>query len=203
LRDQSSQHNGTLDQRLYALQDDNGNITALRDGNGNVLERYLYDPYGTVTVLNPDWSVRAGGSAYALPYLFQGGRYDAATGAYHFGWRELLPGLGRWLQQDPLGYSAGDVNLYRFVGNAPLTHTDPLGLSDDDRRKAEERARQKKAEEERKDDESRADQGVDHTTDPSYVPRLENPPPKGSRLRVLVLCNAADRTKGLTVADGT
>ena len=29
---------------------------------------------------------------------------------------------------DPLGYDAGDVNLYRYVGNAPTTFLDPSGL---------------------------------------------------------------------------
>lgn len=36
------------------------------------------------------------------------------------------PAVGRWLSEDPLGLAAGDANLYRYVGNSPLTHTDPL-----------------------------------------------------------------------------
>jgi len=39
------------------------------------------------------------------------------------------PGLGRWLNMDPIGFSAGDVNLYRSVNNSPVTYTDPSGLS--------------------------------------------------------------------------
>lgn len=38
------------------------------------------------------------------------------------------PNLGRWLQQDPIGFTAGDSNLYRFVGDDPTTHVDPSGL---------------------------------------------------------------------------
>ena len=38
------------------------------------------------------------------------------------------PGIGRWLSQDPIGFSAGDANLYRYVGNTPITRTDPSGL---------------------------------------------------------------------------
>ena len=38
------------------------------------------------------------------------------------------PGLGRWLEQDPSGFDAGDTNLYRYVGNAPTVFTDPSGL---------------------------------------------------------------------------
>ena len=51
LRDQSSEGDGTLDLRLYVVQDANWNVTALIDASGNVVERYIYNPYGSVTVL--------------------------------------------------------------------------------------------------------------------------------------------------------
>jgi hypothetical protein len=38
------------------------------------------------------------------------------------------PTLGRWTSHDPLSYAAGDVNLYRTVGNNPLNSLDPSGL---------------------------------------------------------------------------
>lgn len=49
-----------LDERLYYLQDANFNTTALVQGTpehadlGKTVERYLYDPYGRVTVLHGD-----------------------------------------------------------------------------------------------------------------------------------------------------
>ena len=39
------------------------------------------------------------------------------------------PGQGRFVGQDPLGFAAGDTNLYRFVGNSPANYTDPTGMS--------------------------------------------------------------------------
>ncbi|MBA4062484.1 MAG: hypothetical protein C0501_02020, partial [Isosphaera sp.] len=30
------------------------------------------------------------------------------------------PTLGRFISNDPIGFQAGDVNLYRFVGNHPV-----------------------------------------------------------------------------------
>jgi hypothetical protein len=36
-------------------------------------------------------------------------------------------GLGSF-SNDPTGYDGGDYNLYRYVANNPLTHTDPTGL---------------------------------------------------------------------------
>lgn len=40
------------------------------------------------------------------------------------------PSVGRWLSQDPIGFQAGDPNLYRYVGNKVTTHTDPSGLEE-------------------------------------------------------------------------
>jgi len=38
------------------------------------------------------------------------------------------PGFHRFVSDDPIGILGGDVNLYAFVGNAPLRFTDPFGL---------------------------------------------------------------------------
>ena len=32
------------------------------------------------------------------------------------------------MQRDPIGYNAGDVSLYRYVGNMSTRHFDPFGL---------------------------------------------------------------------------
>ncbi len=37
------------------------------------------------------------------------------------------PGIGRFLEEDPEGFDAGDVNLYRYVKNSPTNYTDPSG----------------------------------------------------------------------------
>jgi RHS repeat-associated protein len=127
LRDQSSQGNGVLDQRLYVQQDANWNVTALVNTSGAVVERYAYLPYGAVMVLAPDFSSR-GASSYGWRYLFQGGRLDPATGLYNFRHRDYSPSLGRWLQADPLGLRAGDTNLYRTEGDNSIDWLDPTGL---------------------------------------------------------------------------
>jgi uncharacterized protein RhaS with RHS repeats len=38
------------------------------------------------------------------------------------------PSIGRWMEEDPIGFSAGDMNLYRYLGNSPVNATDPNGL---------------------------------------------------------------------------
>jgi RHS repeat-associated protein len=127
LRDRDSNGDGTLDERLWVVQDANYNVTALFDNLGNVVERYFYDPFGQVTVLDASWTERAG-SAFGWFHLHQGGRLDATSGLYHFRHRDYSPTLGRWTSLDPLRYDAGDVNLYRALGNSPTNTVDPSGL---------------------------------------------------------------------------
>jgi RHS repeat-associated protein len=124
----------TSSQRLYAQQDANWNVTAIVDATGAVQERYAYDPYGKPTdgngnaaVLTPTWGSRAT-SLFAWIYLHQGARYETTSGLYNFRNRDYSPTLGRWMQQDPVGYNAGDQNLYRYEGNNPTVSTDPSGL---------------------------------------------------------------------------
>jgi RHS repeat-associated protein len=129
-RDRDATDSGTLSERLYAQQDGNGDVTALVNTAGQVVERYDYDPYGQATVLSPAWAT-LGGSTYGWVYLHQGGRYDSTTGLYNFRHRDYSPTLGRWVQQDPLGFGAGDTNLYRAEGNNPMNQIDPSGLAKD------------------------------------------------------------------------
>src|ERR1700694_2868773 len=38
------------------------------------------------------------------------------------------PIIGRWLEEDPTGFDAGDMDLYRLEGNNPTNEVDPSGL---------------------------------------------------------------------------
>jgi RHS repeat-associated protein len=128
----------TTSPRLYAQQDANGNVTALVDATGVVKERYLYDPYGAVTVLNPSTWLPIASSAYAWRYLFQDGRLDApgagvttsGTGWYTFGARDYVPSQGTWAEKDPITFAGGGNNFYQFVGGNPVGAIDPSGLID-------------------------------------------------------------------------
>ncbi len=50
------------------------------------------------------------------------------VGLYDYRNRVYSAELGRFLQTDPIRFSAGDGNLYRYVSNNPVNLIDPLGL---------------------------------------------------------------------------
>jgi RHS repeat-associated protein len=131
------------DSTLYYCADANFNVTALVDGTsgsetfGQVVERYLYDPYGKATFLKANWSLQEGDeqhpagtiSACANELLFTGHRLDPESGLYITLHRHYHPTLGRWMQRDPLGYVAG-MSLYIYAGNRPAVALDPQGELD-------------------------------------------------------------------------
>mgnify|MGYP006290344901 CR=1 FL=1 len=119
------------DETLYALGDANFNTTALVNTAGTVLERYVYDPYGRVTVTDGTWTGRAG-SLYESMVLFAGYWRDTETGLYHVRNRMYHVRLGLWLTRDPEGY-VDEMSLYAYVAVNPIGRCDPSGrLSWDD-----------------------------------------------------------------------
>jgi RHS repeat-associated protein len=118
-----------LDETLYYCNDANMNVTALVDAEtGEVVERYMYDPYGKATVCEEDWTPREGNaSAVANDVLYCGYRFDAETGLYNVRYRYYHPTLGRWNSRDPGGYGDG-MGLYQYARSSPLVATDPTGL---------------------------------------------------------------------------
>jgi RHS repeat-associated protein len=121
---------GTGYQRLWVQQDANWDVTALVSGSGAVVERYVYTPYGVQAVLSATWGTLSG-SAYGWVIGFQGERYDALSGLYRADERFESPTLQRWTSNDPDGYGAGDVDLYRAEGDSPTNKVDPTGLADE------------------------------------------------------------------------
>ena len=52
---------------------------------------------------------------------------DDATGLTRFGARDYDPVTGRWTAKDPMGFAAGDGNLYTYFGDDPINTVDPAG----------------------------------------------------------------------------
>ncbi len=111
----------------WYLTDYVGSVRAIvRDaggyGNGlEVLDEITYDSFGNVlSETNPTSGDR---------FKFTGRELDAALSLYYYRARWYDPQAGRFLREDPLSFTAGDTNLYRYVFNSPVVYVDPTGLS--------------------------------------------------------------------------
>jgi RHS repeat-associated protein len=103
----------------WYLTDHLGTVQDIVDADGSLLNRYTYDSFGQlVAMTDPSAADR---------FAYTGREFDNETGLFYYRARFYDPRLGRFLSQDPLGFAAGDVNLYRYVGNNPLGAADPSG----------------------------------------------------------------------------
>ena len=128
LRDRDADGNSTLDERKYALQDANWNVIALTDTGGTVDERYAYSAYGEPAFLNSSFTPTGSGtSARDWETLYAGYRHEPATGLFHVRNRAYAPGLGVWLQRDPVA-DPHAPSLYAYGNGRPLVTTDQFGL---------------------------------------------------------------------------
>lgn len=104
----------------WYLTDRLGSVLSIVDQQGAVLSRMEYDSFGVViSESRPESGDR---------FKFTGRELDRETGLYYYRARYMDPATGKFLSEDPLEFSAGDLNLQRYVGNDPVNHTDPLGL---------------------------------------------------------------------------
>jgi RHS repeat-associated protein len=104
----------------WTLTDRLGSVRNVLDGSGNVKDTVRYDGFGNV--------ISESGSTYRGRYAWTGRDRDAETGYQYNHRRWYDPTTARWLAQDPLGFDAGDSNLYRYVRNTPTMFLDPNGL---------------------------------------------------------------------------
>ncbi len=108
---------------LWPLTDNLGSVRDIIDTTGSsVVNHITYDAFGKVT----------GETSPSLNHLggFQVAERDEESGTQLHDRRLYDPATGRWTSEDPIGFSAGDTNLYRNVGNEPTNYVDPSGLAE-------------------------------------------------------------------------
>jgi RHS repeat-associated protein len=102
----------------WYLTDHLGSVRAVTNSSGAITGSQSFDAFGKATPTGTGLD----------RYSFTGREWDATLGLQHSRARMYDPGIGRWTSSDPIGFAAGDANLYRYVGNAATGATDPSGL---------------------------------------------------------------------------
>lgn len=113
----------SLGNHFYAVQDKLRSVRGLvkRDGTWVLSQRFL--SYGAVWGRDTSTS----GPGFALRYGWTGREYDPETGWYFSRARYYDPNIRRFVQEDPVGYSAGN-NMFAYGNGSPLEGRDPTGM---------------------------------------------------------------------------
>lgn len=120
-----------------------GSITEITNVSGTVVQAYTYSSFGKIeSQLDPN---------FVQPYTYTSREFDPETGLYFYRARQYDPSAGRFLQEDPLNLASvklpmqvhqfprlrhprvlilnpGNLHLYGYSTNNPITSGDPWGL---------------------------------------------------------------------------
>ena len=105
----------------WTLTDNLGSVRDVIDNSATVKDSLQYDSFGNI-----DTSTELD-SAYRGRYAYTGREFDVETQLQYNRARYYDATTGRWISQDPMGFDAGDSNLYRYSRNQPVAHSDPSG----------------------------------------------------------------------------
>ena len=85
-----------------------------------MVKRIDYDAFGNI--------INDSNPGLSIPFGFAGVLHDRDIGLVRFGYRDYDPDTGRWTAKDPIGFAAGDTDLFGYCFNDPVNWIDPFGL---------------------------------------------------------------------------
>jgi RHS repeat-associated protein len=104
---------------LFYHSDAQGSVCFLSGPGAAKPHLYTYDAFGRLATS----STNAGNR-----FTYAARESDFESGVMHYRMRSYMPGLGRFMQPDPVREQGGP-NLFAYVGNNPVRFVDPLGLA--------------------------------------------------------------------------
>ena len=103
----------------WLFTDNQGSVRDVVDSTGHVIDAISYGVFGNITSET--------NSADRDLYTYTGRELDVETNLQYNRARYYDSSTRRWMTEDPIGFNAGDSNIYRYVNNSPTNHTDPSG----------------------------------------------------------------------------
>ncbi|HZJ63349.1 MAG TPA: RHS repeat-associated core domain-containing protein [Kofleriaceae bacterium] len=105
----------------HSVLSDAHSTIMLLNATQNRVAGYTYEPYG----------VTAADATNGNTSQYTGRENDSPgndQGLYFYRARYYMPGIARFISEDPIGWASGQTNNYAYVGGDPINFTDPLGL---------------------------------------------------------------------------
>ena len=129
LADEAFDGSGNFLDLYWMLGDHQGSVTSVLthdSGQTSLVQQLAYTAFGSIGSIKDGQGNNV--TAGPIPrFAYTGREFDPETGDYFYRARYYDPQTGRFLSQDPIGFAAGDMNLYRYVGNATPNAVDPSG----------------------------------------------------------------------------
>ncbi len=100
----------------YYVYNAHGDVIAMTDGNGNVVNSYTYDAWGDIVSQT---------ETVSNPIKYAGEYYDDELGMYYLRARYYDPKTGKFIQSDPI---ESGLNWYAYCENNPVNRIDSNGL---------------------------------------------------------------------------
>ena len=107
------------DRLAWPLSDYLGTIRDAVDNAAQIMQNIQYSTFGAPVFANV--------TKTAQSYTFTGRTRESIPRMTFHRARFYDVKAGRFVSMDPIGFTAGDTNLYRIVQNSPYTGTDPSG----------------------------------------------------------------------------
>jgi len=115
------QRDGLVGGSQWLLIDHLGTVRDIVDDASAIINHILHDSFGNILSQND--------STVANRYYFTGREFDAESDLIYVRARYFDTSSGRFISEDHIQISVGDINLYRYSINSTINRRDPFGLN--------------------------------------------------------------------------